>query len=273
MAVSKVVLSDGRTLIDLSEDTVTDASHIMSGYVGHLANGSKVTGTGQGGSGSAQAIYTGTSAPSASLGEDGDIYIHADSGGSLEAYPADFTASEMDNTSYASACIGKSADEGSSTSNMYSSGSGSTGVVEYSFDLSGIPSSASITSVSCRVKAHEENASRSAFSLQLYAGDTPKGSKTTVSGTSNKIYTLSAGSWTRAELDSLVLHTEYGYYGGLVAGATLIIAYTMNSASYDVTLTGDSSEWSIKGEGIYRKSSGLWSLVSSVVLGNLIERK
>jgi len=272
MAVSKVVLSDGRTLIDLSEDTVTNASHIMSGYVGHLADGSKVTGTGQGG-GSAQSIYTGTSVPSASLGNNGDIFIQADAGGSLEAYPEDFTSSRMNNTSNASACIGKSADEGSSTSNMYSSGQSTTGVVEYTFDLSGIPSSASITSVSCRVKAHEENASRSAFSLQLYAGDIPKGSKTTVSGTGNTIYTLSTGSWTREELDSLVLHTEYGYYGGLVAGATLTIAYMMDSASYNVTLTGDSSEWSIKGEGIYQKSSGSWSLVSSVVLGNLIERK
>lgn len=228
---------------------------------------------GGGGGGASQAIYTGTSAPSASLGEDGDIYIHADSGGSLEAYPEDFTASGMNSTSNASACIGKSADEGSSTSNMYSSGQSTTGVVEYTFDLSGIPSNASITSVSCRVKAHEENASRSAFSLQLYAGDTPKGSKTTVSGTSNTIYTLSTGSWTRAELDSLVLHTEYGYYGGLVAGATLTIVYTMDSASYDVTLTGDSSEWSIKGEGIYQKSGGSWEQVTSVQLDDLIERK
>lgn len=48
--VNKVALSNGTTLIDLSQDTVTDASHIMSGYVGHLANGSQVTGTGQGSS-------------------------------------------------------------------------------------------------------------------------------------------------------------------------------------------------------------------------------
>lgn len=47
--VNKVALSNGTTLIDLSQDTVTDASHIMSGYVGHLADGTQVTGTGQGG--------------------------------------------------------------------------------------------------------------------------------------------------------------------------------------------------------------------------------
>lgn len=48
-ATNKVVLSNGTTLIDLSQDTVTDASHIMSGRVGHLASGLQVTGTGQSG--------------------------------------------------------------------------------------------------------------------------------------------------------------------------------------------------------------------------------
>lgn len=39
----------GNTLIDLRNDTVTSAEHIMAGYYGHLANGSRVLGTGQGG--------------------------------------------------------------------------------------------------------------------------------------------------------------------------------------------------------------------------------
>lgn len=33
------------TLIDLSQDTVTSAAHIVSGHVGHLADGTQVTGT------------------------------------------------------------------------------------------------------------------------------------------------------------------------------------------------------------------------------------
>lgn len=49
---NKVVLANGTTLIDLTSDTVTDASHIVSGYIGHLADGSVVTGTGSGGGGS-----------------------------------------------------------------------------------------------------------------------------------------------------------------------------------------------------------------------------
>lgn len=48
MAINKVVYG-GQTLIDLTSDTVTDAAHILQGYVGHLANGTVVTGTGSGG--------------------------------------------------------------------------------------------------------------------------------------------------------------------------------------------------------------------------------
>ena len=43
------VVADNTTLIDLSQDTVTQASHIVTGYVGHLADGTQVTGTGGGG--------------------------------------------------------------------------------------------------------------------------------------------------------------------------------------------------------------------------------
>ena len=43
------VTANGQTLIDLSNDTVTSADHIVAGYVGHLADGTQVTGTGSGG--------------------------------------------------------------------------------------------------------------------------------------------------------------------------------------------------------------------------------
>lgn len=41
---SKVVLGDGTVLIDLTADTV-DASHLLSGYTAHKADGSPVTGS------------------------------------------------------------------------------------------------------------------------------------------------------------------------------------------------------------------------------------
>lgn len=267
MAVNKVIYGT-TTLVDLTGTTAT-ADKILQGYGAFGRDGQWMDGTATGGN--AQKVYSGESAPSSSLGTNGDVYILMASGGTVEAYPEDFTASGMNSTSNASACIGKSADDGTSTSNMYSSGSSTTGTVDYTFNLSAIPSNATITSVSCQVKAHEENASRSAFTLQLYAGSTAKGSQTTVDGTSNTIYTLTTGSWTRAELDKLVLHTTYGYYGGLVAGCTLSIEYAAES-SYEVKLSGTSSGWSIAGDGIYQKSGGTWSQVSSVTLEDAIER-
>lgn len=42
------VTAGGQTLIDLSQDTVTDASHIVTGHTGHLADGTQVAGTGGG---------------------------------------------------------------------------------------------------------------------------------------------------------------------------------------------------------------------------------
>lgn len=44
MAINKVVYGQ-QTLIDLTQDTVTSAAHIVQGYTGHLADGSVVTGT------------------------------------------------------------------------------------------------------------------------------------------------------------------------------------------------------------------------------------
>ena len=46
---NKVVI-DGVTKIDLSQDTVTEAGHILTGHTGHLANGNQVSGTGSGSS-------------------------------------------------------------------------------------------------------------------------------------------------------------------------------------------------------------------------------
>lgn len=48
MAKNKVTFN-GQTLIDLSTDTVASAADIVSGKVGHLRDGSVVTGTGGGG--------------------------------------------------------------------------------------------------------------------------------------------------------------------------------------------------------------------------------
>lgn len=57
------------TLMDISDTTAT-AANIQSGYSAYLASGQKVNGQLV-----IQHYYTGSSAPSSSLGEDGDIYL------------------------------------------------------------------------------------------------------------------------------------------------------------------------------------------------------
>ncbi len=54
MAVNKVIYN-GNTLIDLSADTVSSAADIIQGKVGHLRDGSVVTGTASGGGGGGSA--------------------------------------------------------------------------------------------------------------------------------------------------------------------------------------------------------------------------
>ena len=66
---NRVELSDGTVLIDLTSDTVA-ADKLLSGYTAHDKTGSLITG-----SVSFINVYTGTTDPPSSLGNDGDIYL------------------------------------------------------------------------------------------------------------------------------------------------------------------------------------------------------
>lgn len=68
MAISKVEYG-GNTLVDLTSDTVTSDT-MLSGYTAHDKAGNIVTGTVV-----VQKFYTGSSEPSSSLGNDGDLYL------------------------------------------------------------------------------------------------------------------------------------------------------------------------------------------------------
>jgi hypothetical protein len=68
MGVSKFVYN-GQTKIDLTADTVA-ADKLLSGVTAHNAAGNQVTGTLV-----VQKYYTGSSEPSSSLGNNGDLYF------------------------------------------------------------------------------------------------------------------------------------------------------------------------------------------------------
>lgn len=55
MATNKVIYN-GNTLIDLSTDTVASAADIVSGKIGHLRDGTQVTGTASGGGGASNVV-------------------------------------------------------------------------------------------------------------------------------------------------------------------------------------------------------------------------
>lgn len=66
---------DGTTLLDLSQDTVSSASHIRSGYVGHLNDGTQVTGTYSGSSSKNVQAYRGYDTVSATSYTATDVTI------------------------------------------------------------------------------------------------------------------------------------------------------------------------------------------------------
>lgn len=68
MGRSKVVFGN-ETLIDLTEDTVTDSA-LLSGYTAHDKAGNLITGTLV-----VQKCYVGSGSPDNALGNDGDLYI------------------------------------------------------------------------------------------------------------------------------------------------------------------------------------------------------
>lgn len=68
MAVNHVIIN-GETVVDLRNDTVS-ADKMLSGYTAHDKTGAKITGNV-----TFSTVYTGSGAPNAGMGSDGDIYL------------------------------------------------------------------------------------------------------------------------------------------------------------------------------------------------------
>lgn len=115
--------------------------------------------------------------------------------------------------------------------------------VTYTFDVSDLPESATITSVACQVKARVSSTSYiSAATLQLYSNTTAKGSSISYRSTTASTYTLTPGTWTRAELNTIRIRAtatrgtsntsrtaSIQFYG-----ANLTINYTISGMQYTV---------------------------------------
>lgn len=170
------------------------------------------------------------------------VEITPSPGGTIERYPASYTTSgSISGTNYTQ-CIGKGSNTANSSGNDYASGgSSSTAYINYSFDFSDIPEDATIDSVSVTVKGHCENANQSSerAELQLYSGNSTKGSMSEFTSSSDTVITMTPGTWTRAELQNAILRFTIGYYGGKLVGATFEVTYSVPATQpyYTYTLT------------------------------------
>lgn len=212
--------------------------------------------------------------------------------GSVSTFaPDDHTTSGIQSgSSYASYCIGHTAENPSSSgtsSNMYAS-SYSTGYAEYSFDFSGIPSNATIEDIEVRCYGHREsNTISSTYVSQcvLYQGDSAVSEEVDFPSTSNSIITLTPNQTiTRSELDNLTVRHYVGYYGGLVLGISFVVTYSTGTGidhyTYTYTVSGNSTIAVVIGgateqDKIYIKVSGSWVEVATAykkVNGSWVEQ-
>lgn len=203
-----------------------------------------------------------------------DQLIETPSTATIQATPASYSTSGSISGTYYQNAIGKGSDTSSTTGNNYASGgSSSTAYIDYSFDLSAVPTSATITSVVCSVKGHMESSSSSSevARLQLYSGSVAKGDSVDFESTSDAVVTVGSGStWTRDELDDLVLRFTIGYYGGNVSGATLSVTYEIESSGYNYyylidNVTGDHTIVVTAGattSALYIKLNGTWAKIT-----------
>lgn len=121
----------------------------------------------------------------------------------------------------------------------------------YSFNVTGIPSNATITSVSCSVKAYATSTNVTTRTVQLYSGTTAMGSTYTLP-TSNSTFTLTnPGTWTLAQLENAKIRFtglksssgggNNNYYIRFY-GANLSVTYSIQGTEYEIISTLSTDE-------------------------------
>ena len=178
------------------------------------------------------------------------------------------------------------------TSNYYSSGSGTQAVFTYEVGIS-LPSNANITRVYVIINAHAESDSNSNeyMCFQLISGSTDLSEEINFKSisTSNTDYTLECETLpTVSQLASMKLQCRLGYYGGALNGATVFVEYdlgggTVDHYTYTFTTTGDATIAVVIGGSVaqdvmmlkitnsyktvitgYKKISGVWVVQTDI---------
>lgn len=115
----------------------------------------------------------------------------------------------------------------------------------YIFDITTIPQSATINSVTAIVRAYKSTTNITA-TVALCNDTTIKGSAVTISSTTSPgtLYEITGSSWTRAELNKIKLRFTFkrsGYSSAYLYfyGCNLTINYTYNGIEYDIVTTKD----------------------------------
>ena len=143
-----------------------------------------------------------------------------------------------------------------------------TGSVFFTFDVSSIPAGATITSVTARGKARVSNTSRVTNTvMQLYSGDDAKGNNRTFANTTASTQTISPGSWTRSELNSLKLKIggtassstssrRIDFYGADITITYSVTTYTVSSSTSVGTIDPSGSTEVASGDSYTLRISG-----------------
>ena len=170
---------------------------------------------------------------------------------SITIHPSGYDSSHSSYSSVSSSYpISNGYDSSSSTNYAYitcTTGSRAESHISYTFNVSGVPETATIDSVACTVKSRVSSTNYlTASTIQLYAGSTAKGSSTSAASTTATARTISStGSWTRSELNNIQVRltgtrgtsnttrAAYLYF----YGADLTINYSVNGTAYTVTAT------------------------------------
>ena len=261
-----------------------DASSNLSGYTATPASQEIF----QGGSGTVR--IDGSSLSGVSVKDNGGdvtsslVQHEIESGGTKETALGTYTlvsgGFNGQGASYFSGLVGADINHTKTTSNYYSSGSGTIAVFTYALVFSDIPSNATITRLWCEVNGHAESTSNSNeyMCIQLKSGSTELCSELNFKsiGTSNSTQTLEATTLpTVSQLNNLVLQCRLGYYGGAINGATCHVTYTVPSSGSDYywtyTITNIAADHTVVvtssgGEvsTLYYKNNGSWVAATAV---------